>query len=223
MMKRERLEARVPQTAIPTVYGRVAWIYDVWAALTETRARAACLARAAVRDGEDVLEVAVGTGLAFRELVLANPTGRTEGIDLTDAMLARARSKVVGLPGRHRLRVGDAHRLDFEDGSFSLVVNSYMFDLLPERDFIPVLSEMRRVLRPDGRLVLVNMAAGDTWLERLYERMYRRTPELLGGCRGVELAPFLPRAGFGEAHVERVVQLGVPSEIVSARAAAFQK
>jgi ubiquinone/menaquinone biosynthesis C-methylase UbiE len=219
MMKHERLDARVPQTAIATVYGRVAWIYDVWASLTETRARAACLARAAVCDGEDVLEIAVGTGLAFRELVLANPTGRTEGIDLTEAMLARARRKVAGLPGRHRLRVGDAHRLDFEDGTFSLVVNNYMFDLLPERDFLPVLREMRRVLRPDGRLVLVNMAVGDTWFERLYESVYRLSPSLMGGCRGVELAPFLPHGGFGEVRVERVSQLGFPSDIVTARAA----
>jgi ubiquinone/menaquinone biosynthesis C-methylase UbiE len=65
----ERLDARVPQAQIPSVYVRVAWIYDVWAALTEARAREACLARAAVRDGEDVLEIAVGTGLAFRRLL----------------------------------------------------------------------------------------------------------------------------------------------------------
>src|SRR5437868_4592101 len=98
-MTTAKQDARIPQEAIPSVYARVAWIYDVWAALTETRARRACLVRAAVRDGETVLEVAVGTGLAFRELVCANPSGRTEGIDLTEAMLARALRKVEGLPG----------------------------------------------------------------------------------------------------------------------------
>lgn len=217
-MMTERLDARVPQAAIPAVYGRVAWIYDRWAALTESRARRACLERAAVRDGESVLEVAVGTGLAFRELVLANPSGRTEGVDLTEPMLDRARHKVARLPGRHRLRVGDAHRLDFEDGAFDLVVNNYMFDLLPERDFAPVLGEMRRVLRAGGRLVLVNMAVGERLAHRLYEVAYRIDPSLMGGCRGVTLGPFVERAGFTEVHVTRLSQLGFPSEIVTARA-----
>jgi ubiquinone/menaquinone biosynthesis C-methylase UbiE len=210
-------EARIPQSIIPSIYGRIARVYDLWAALTESRARRACLSRAAVRDGETVLEIAVGTGLAFRELVLANPSGRTEGIDLTEPMLERARRKVAALPGRHRLRVGDAHRLDFEDGTFDLVVNNYMFDLLPEQDFAPILGEMRRVLRSSGRLVLVNMAVGESPQHRLYEAVYRLSPAMMGGCRGVALAPFVERAGFDEVRVERVSQLGFPSEIVSAR------
>ena len=213
-------DARVPQAEITGVYDRVAWIYDVWAALTESRARRTCLSRAAVRDGESVLEIAVGTGLAFRELVRANPSGRTEGVDLTEAMLARARRKVAKLPGRHALRVGDAHALDFEAGTFDLVVNNYLFDLLPEADFAPVLAEMRRVLRPGGRLVLVNMALGETRRQRLYEAIYRLQPSLMGGCRGVTLAPHVERAGFVGVRTERLTQLGFPSEIVTARAPA---
>ncbi|MDI1450373.1 methyltransferase domain-containing protein [Polyangium sp. 6x1] len=213
-----RLDARVPQREIPSVYARVAWIYDAWAALTETRARRACVAKADVRDGETVLEVAVGTGLVFRELVVKNPSGRTEGVDLTEAMLSRARRKVEGLPGRHRLRVGDAHQLDFDDATFDLLVNNYMFDLLPERDFVPVLREMRRVLKPNGRLVLANLTVGQGRVERIYEAVYRISPALLGGCRGVALAPFVENAGFASVRTERVSQLGFPTEIVTARA-----
>jgi SAM-dependent methyltransferase len=125
-----RLEAVVSQERVPAVYARIARIYDLWAALTETRARRACLERAAVRDGESVLEVAVGTGLAFRELVRANPSGLTEGVDLTEAMLARARHKVAGLPGRHRLQVGDARHLEFPDASFDVLVYRVRPELL---------------------------------------------------------------------------------------------
>jgi ubiquinone/menaquinone biosynthesis C-methylase UbiE len=212
------LEARVPQDAIAGVYGRIAWMYDAWAMLTETRARRLCLERAHVVDGERVLEVAVGTGLAFRELVRANPSGLTEGIDLTEAMLARARRKVASLPGRYRLRVGDAHELDFADGAFDLVVNNYMFDLLPEVDFVPVLRELHRVLAPGGRLVVVNMATSTRTRHRFYEWVYRLHPSLLGGCRGVELAPFVREAGFFDVHTERLTQLGFASELVTARA-----
>jgi ubiquinone/menaquinone biosynthesis C-methylase UbiE len=211
------LEARVPQDAIAALYGRLAWMYDAWAVLTETRARKMCIERAGVRDGERVLEVAVGTGLAFRELVRANPSGLTEGIDLTEAMLARAKAKVASLPGRHRLRVGDAHRLDFADGAFDLVVNNYMFDLMPEADFEPVLRELRRVLVAGGRLVLVNMAMSTRRRHRVYEWIYRLHPSLLGGCRGVEIGPYARRAGFSDVSTERITQLGFASEVVTAR------
>jgi ubiquinone/menaquinone biosynthesis C-methylase UbiE len=212
------LEARIPQDAISAVYTRIAWMYDAWAMLTETRARRVCLERARVKDGERILEVAAGTGLAFRELVRANPSGLTEGIDLTEAMLARARRKVASLPGRHRLRIGDAHRLDFADDAFDLVMNNYMFDLLPEEDFVPVLRELRRVLAPGGRLVLVNMATSPRTTHRLYEWIYRLHPPLLGGCRGVTLGPFVQQAGFSDVHTEHLTQLGFASELVTARA-----
>ncbi|MFN7952141.1 MAG: class I SAM-dependent methyltransferase [bacterium] len=95
--------AGVPPEEIPKIYTRLAPMYDFWARLTESRARE--LAVAHVRDGEHVLEVAVGTGLAFETLVHANPHGRTEGVDLTPAMLERARRKVRGLPGKHALSI----------------------------------------------------------------------------------------------------------------------
>lgn len=211
------LQAHVPQTEIPNVYGRIARVYDVWARLTERKARNACLEAAKVRDGEHVLEVAVGTGLAFRELVRANPSGVTEGIDLTDPMLARARAKVAKLPGQHRLRVGDAHALDFADGTFDLLVNNYMFDLLPEADFAPVLTEFHRVLKPGGRLVLVNMAHGASFGTRLWELVYRASPALLGGCRGVSLMPHLEAAGFRDVARSYLSELGFPSEVINAR------
>lgn len=208
--------AKVPQAAIPGVYARVAPLYDLWAHLTERKARDACLDAARVRDGEHVLEVAVGTGLAFRELVRRNPSGVTEGVDLTEPMLDRARAKVAKLPGRHRLRVGDAHQLDFADGAFDLLVNNYMFDLLPEADFAEVLGEFRRVLKPGGRLVLVNMAHGESLRTRLWELVYRASPALLGGCRGVALVPHLERAGFARLSRSFVSELGFPSEVIVA-------
>jgi ubiquinone/menaquinone biosynthesis C-methylase UbiE len=211
------LTARVPQAEIPSVYGRIARVYDLWATLTEGRARRAGLRAAEVQDGEAILEVAVGTGLLFQDLVRANPTGRTEGVDLTERMLARARTKVARLPGAHRLQVGDARRLAFADGSFDLVMNSYMFDLLPEEDFAPVIAELRRVLRPGGRLVLINMALAERPWQRIYEWLYRANPRLMGGCRGVDMAPHVRAAGFRDVQVERLSQLGFPSEVVRAR------
>ncbi len=212
------LDARVTQAEIPAVYSRLAPVYDFWSEMTEARARRRCLELAAVRDGEDVLEVAVGTGSLFVDLVRSNPHGRTEGVDLTAAMLDRARTKVANLPGRHSLRVGDASALPFDDASFDLVANNYMFDLMPETQFATVLREFRRVLRPGGRLVVVNMAHADAMLLRVYELVYRLAPRMMGGCRGVNMAEHIRKAGFTGVTVERVAQLGFPSEVVSGRA-----
>lgn len=208
---------RVDKSRIPGIYRRIAPTYDAWGWLTERRARNRCLELAAIRDGEAVLEVAVGTGLAFRKILAANPTGRNEGIDLTAEMLARAVAKAARTGAdNYRLRVGDAYDLDFPDDSFDVLVNNYMFDLLPQDDFTTVLREFRRVLRPGGRLAMVNMTTGERWYNGLWERVYRLNPALLGGCRGVSLQPFLKACGFERIRREYVSQFTFPSEIVTA-------
>ena len=65
-------EARLDKNKVPGTYRRIASLYDAWARVTESRARDRCLAVAAIRDGESVLEVAVGTGWAFERILEAN-------------------------------------------------------------------------------------------------------------------------------------------------------
>lgn len=207
------LPALLPQREVPRVYGRLAPVYDVWAALTESRARRRAIELASVRDGESLLEIAVGTGALFAELVARNPHGRNEGIDLTPEMAQKTRTRVAG---RANVRVGDAHKLEFDDASFDLVVNGYMFDLLPEDDFPIVLGEMYRVLKPGGRLVLVNMAVSNKKRTALWTAIYRLNPAMMGGCRGVELSEPMKRAGFEVDRREEVDQLGFPTELLLA-------
>ena len=205
----------IPKASVSSVYDRIAPVYDLWAWLTERNARRRCLELAAIRDGEDVLEVAVGTGLAFAEILAANPSGRNEGIDLTPAMLARAERKAARSgTDNYRLQVGDAYQLDFPDDSFDVLVNNYMFDLLPEADFPLVLAEFRRVLRSGGRLAMVNMTLGECWYNGLWPRLYALNPALLGGCRGVSLLPFLRERGFERTTREYLSQMTFPSEVV---------
>jgi ubiquinone/menaquinone biosynthesis C-methylase UbiE len=212
------LPAGLSRHEVIDVYSRLAPIYDAWAAWTEVRARRRCLELAAIADGEHVLEVAAGTGLLFAEIVRANPSGRNEGIDVTEAMLERARKRVAAVRATRppRLTVGDARRLDFPDASFDVLVNNYMFDLLPEDDFAIILAELARVLRPGGRMVLVNMARSDRWHCKLWEAIYRIRPSLLGGCRGVSLAPYVEEAGFVQITTEVIEQSGFPSEVIRA-------
>lgn len=211
------LDARLDKEQVAGVYARIAPVYDLWAWLTERHARDRCLEMTAIRDGEDVLEVAVGTGLAFVRILEANPSGHNEGIDLSPEMLGRA-EKRVGRTGcaNYRLQVADARSLPFVDGSFDVVVNNYLFDLLPEPDFVIVLGEFKRVLRPGGRLALVNMTHGRHWYNRIWSRLYRLNPALLGGCRPVSLSPALRQCGFTATMKETISQLTFPSEVIHA-------
>ena len=209
------LDAKIRKDRVPHVYRRIAPIYDVWAWLTERNARERCLELAAIGDGESVLEVAVGTGMTFLKILEANPSGQNEGIDLTPAMLQRAEARAARTQlSSYRLTVGDAYDLPFADDSFDVLINNYMFDLLPERDFPVVLEEFKRVLRPRGRLAMVNMTQGKRWYNGTWSILYRMNPSLLGGCRSVSLLPFVQASGFRGTTREYISQFTCPSEVV---------
>jgi len=79
-----------------------------------------------------------------------------------------------------------------------------------------VLGEFKRVLKPNGRLVLVNMTKGERFYQQFWELVYRVNPKLLGGCRGVLLAPTVQAAGFAGVYRETISQFGFPSEVITA-------
>jgi ubiquinone/menaquinone biosynthesis C-methylase UbiE len=210
--------AKLKKKDVVDVYTQTAPIYDLWGSLTETKARKRSLELAKIQDGMHILEVAIGTGLTFQEILRANRGGQNIGVDLTPAMLKKARVRIskLGLDN-DQISVGDAYDLKFSEHQFDLLMNNYMFDLLPEKDFVPVLQEFRRVLKPSGQIVLVNMTRGKHFYEQFWETVYRINPRWLGGCRGVLLSGALQEAGFTDITRETVAQFGFPSEIIAAR------
>lgn len=209
------MDAKLNKDEVREAYRKTASTYDIWSRLTESKARQRCLEVADIKNGESVLEVAVGTGALFEKILRLNPTGRNEGIDLTEEMLsrARARAKRTGVSG-YVLKIGDAYDLDYPDNCFDVVLNNYMFDLIPEKDFVVILGEFRRVLRKGGRIVLVNMTKGSRWFNASWEWIYDIRPSLLGGCRGIELKPYLEQEGFKKIRREYVSQMLFPSEVI---------
>ena len=89
--------AKLQKKDVVEVYTQTAPVYDVWGALTETKARRKALEMAQIQDGMSVLEVAVGTGLTFQEIVKANPGAQNIGVDLTPAMLEKAKARMMKL------------------------------------------------------------------------------------------------------------------------------
>ena len=212
-----RLDARISQSEIGLVYDKLSPVYDVWGKLAESRARSRAIELAAIEDGQNILEVAVGTGLAFYEIAKRNPHGANIGIDLSNGMLEKAKNRLKKLPpGNYSLNIGTAFDLPVETGSVDLLVNNYMFDLIPYEDMDKVLMEFKRVLRKGGKLILVNMTEGETLSSRLYEFVYRLSPKSMGGCRGVVLSNSLKRHGFIVETREYYQQMLFPSEVIGA-------
>jgi predicted CoA-binding protein/ubiquinone/menaquinone biosynthesis C-methylase UbiE len=212
------LEVKRDRTKTIATYSRLARLYEMWARLTEARPRRRVLELAAVHDGEAVLEVATGTGVQLVSLARRNPSGRTAGVEIAKGMLAQTRKRLTaaGLD-RVELYQGDALQLPFDDGSFDLVVNGYMLDLLPRKDIPRAVAEFRRVLRPGGRLVLSNMTKGERPWHRIWDYVYERGLVLTANCRGVLAAPVLSELGFDDIRREYMAQMLFPTEIVTAR------
>ena len=210
-------DARIPQNQVGHLYDRIAPVYDIWAGLTESKARNRALELADVKDGQDILEVAVGTGTAFFEIARRNPNGTNTGIDLSDGMLSKAKKRLQLLPhANYHLGVGSAFKIDMEKDSVDTLVNQYMFDLLSFGAFEKILREFKRVLRPGGKMVLVNMTEAEQFAGRIYEFIYRISPGLMGGCRAVKLSDLIEKQGFKIDKREYHQQMLFPSEVIRA-------
>ncbi len=205
-------------------YTRSAATYD-WRTSYETAHHREAIQRIGIREGDHVLEVACGTGRATVELAQqVGQMGKLDALDLTQAMMARAQEKIrgLGLQQRVEFRTGNANHLPYEDGAFDVLYNAYMFDLIPVEQFTTILTEFKRVLKPGGRLMLVNMSK-DRGGKTLYEALYRRG--LAGACRPVALSGVLNTVGFESItrqyrrNVAGIIPLPFGTEIVSGRKA----
>ena len=213
----KNLDARIEQDRIGSVYDKIAPIYDIWGKLTESHARNRAIELANIKDGQSILEVAVGTGLAFYEIVKRNPNGMNTGIDLSKGMLERAKKRVSQLSAEnYSLDIGSAFNLNIKDESIDTLVNNYMFDLIPFQDMDKILMEFKRVLKNDGKLILVNMSEGERFGSKLYDFIYNISPKTMGGCRGVKLAEKLQQQGFKVEVREYYQQMLFPSEVILA-------
>lgn len=160
------------------------------------RRRAVALAR--LGPGEVALDEGVGTGdLAFDLLAASDPTSRVVGIDLSEGMLdlVRRRATASALGSRFQARNADAHALPFADASFDRVVAA--FAVRNFGDLMLGLREMRRVLRPGGFAVILELSTPPNPFVRgvfgtYFHRAAPRIAALFGG--DAEAYRYLPRS-----------------------------
>jgi len=147
-----------------------------------------------------VLEVGIGTGLNLPHY-RADVT--VTGIELSPAMLAVAKQRARDIGRDASLRVGDAQALPFPDDAFDTVVCALALCTIPEP--VTAIAEMRRVLVPGGRLLLLDHI-GSSWppVRALQWLLERATIRAAGEHFTRRQLPLVEAAGFELVEVERL-------------------
>lgn len=132
-------------------------------------------------DVRRALDVGCGTGELSRSILRHYPGAEVVATDLTGAMVAAARQSRAARPvsGRLEFATASALALPFEDASFDLVANAFVLRNL--RSLPEGLAEMRRVLRPGG--VLLSLEVGepdDRWVRAVFHAHFDRVVPMLG-------------------------------------------
>jgi len=141
-----------------------AGLHRLWKAFT--------LLRAGLAPGMKVLDVAIGTGLVSRQIVrILGARGEVIGIDPSAGMLASA-ARGLGIG----LMRGRAEALPFADASFDFL--AFGFALRHVEDMHAAFAEFRRVLRPGGRLLALEIKAADVSVAQRLLRAQARAETL---------------------------------------------
>ena len=135
-------------------------LHRIWKAMT--------ISQANVRAGQKVLDVASGTGdlaLAFAKKV--GPHGKVVMTDINDQMLARGRNRLIDAGYPTQAVVCDAEHLPFPEAEFDLV--TVAFGLRNMTDKAAALKQMHRVLKPGGKLMVLEFSKVAAPLEKIYD------------------------------------------------------
>ena len=214
----ETLYRKLDSEKTTASFKRVAWFYDIWGWLTESKAAKYAIELAEITDEEAILEIACGTGAVFEEIVKKNPNGTNIGIDLSIDMLDKAKRRLKkNKLDNYEIVYGNAMNLDFNDCRFDLVVNNFMVDLMPFVTFDKIAEELYRVTKSEGRAVITTFSFGKKKINRVWFWIAKYFPGLLTGCRPVSFKEHLINAGFKIEKTLEVSQNTFPSEVIKAR------
>lgn len=179
-------------------YDRIAPLYDGLQWLMERSARRWRRDQwANVRAGR-VLEIGVGTG---DNVPFYPPDAEIVATDISSKMLGRARRRAQRPGSKARFELADAQELPYPDASFDVAVGTFVFCSVPDAG--RGLRELRRVLRPGGRLILLeHVLSARPVLRRLMQWMDFMSARLWGAHMNRDTVAEVRRAGFEDVRAQ---------------------
>lgn len=187
--------------AIEHAYRRYARFYDFVFGAVFQPGRKAIVEHMDCMPGERILEVGVGTGLS---LLLYPRDVLVTGIDISRDMLAQAQARKMRdqLDNIVQLSVMDAENMEFADSSFDKVVAMYVASVVPDPERL--VDEMRRVCKPNGRIVFVNHFHSQNPLLGTFESLLAPLSTQLGFRPDFSLDRFLATTGLKATNIHPV-------------------
>ena len=167
------------------------------------------LAMASLQEGETVLDIGSGGGLdAFIAARRVGPTGQVIGVDMTPAMLQRARrtAKKGGFDNVH-FKYGHAEKLPVPDGSVDVIISNCVINLTEDKG--QVFREAFRVLRTNGRLEVNDVVFGGAILPAARLSTAGWSECISGALPEQEYLDLVKQAGFTQVTVRRSTSAGV--------------
>ena len=201
-------------------YDRLSKFYDYTLGLLGRKYSEMALDRLSLVEGETVLEIGVGTGRCLKQIArLVGPAGKACGIDISLHMIERTRKRLEKerLANRAALCCGEATCLSFNDSAFDAVFMSFTLEVIDTPEIPTVLAGIKKVLKPGGRLGIVDMSKenGKSVFLKLYEWIHNRCPKYLGS-RPIYAEQCLIDAGYQIRSKERIKIFRLPAEIIVA-------
>jgi ubiquinone/menaquinone biosynthesis C-methylase UbiE len=219
-MKKEISRVLRSKEEARTYYNRLSRYYDWLGGVFERAPAMKALSCLNIQNGESALEIGFGTGFCLQQIAVSvGHSGRTCGIDISDAMLRTAVKRLnrTGLGDRVELFRADAVEPPFEAEAFDVVFICFTLELFDSPDIPLVLNGIKRVLKPGGRLGIVSLSKNnpDAVPVRVYEWIHRLWPKY-ADCRPIYLAESVQKAGYKIAVRETSRLVVLPIETVIA-------
>ena len=194
------MDVALEKRQVQRAYELYAPVYDFIFDWIFAPGRTAAVAQLAIQRSDSVLEVGIGTGL---NLPLYPWTSHLTGVDLSQEMLDKAVERVQNLAMPNvTLKVMDATSLDFGDNEFDKAVATYTISAVP--DPVAVLREMRRVVKPDGTLVILNHFRSQRRLTGWVEDLMAPVCTRLGWKSNLAMEPLLEQVGLVPESITQV-------------------
>lgn len=208
---------------IKATYAKLSKIYAILEERFEKKLREKGLELLDVQKGEVVLEIGFGTGCSLVEIAKSvGETGKAYGIDLTSEMvkLSEERLEKEGLEERAELQEGNARKMSYRDNMFDAVYMASTLELFDTPDIAKVLREIKRVLKPTGRLGVVSIAKEgheDSKILKFYEWLHQKIPKY-ASCRPIYVEDSIKDTGYKIIKTEEMMIARLfPMKIVMAK------